>query len=129
MEDLMTNPSYLLSVATAGVVIIATIIYYTKQRRECRATEMHDEALFKTPPPRDECPICLLPHPINKSEQYFQSCCGKIICGGCMYGVVEHDDRELCPFCRAPGATTIEGEWVERLRKRVGLMMLTQSPS
>ena len=29
--------------------------------REKRAAELHDEKLFKQPPPMDDCPICMLP--------------------------------------------------------------------
>ena len=45
-----------------------------------RAAELRDEALFKEPPPRDDCPICFLPLPLEAGESTFKSCCGKIIC-------------------------------------------------
>jgi len=62
-------------------------------KKECkkRAAELHDEALFKQPPPRGECPICMLPLPIfgegGVSTVTYQSCCGKTICNGCIYGM------------------------------------------
>jgi hypothetical protein len=34
-------------------------------KKECkeRAAELHDEALFKDPPAKEDCPICFLPMP------------------------------------------------------------------
>src|SRR5210317_1395764 len=56
----------------------------SKHKKACgrRVAELHDEALFKEPPPREECPICLLPLPLDARQTTFQSCCGKIICEG-----------------------------------------------
>ena len=54
-----------------------------------RVAELHDEALFKEPPPPEECPICFLPLPEGTSEATFHSCCGKIICMGCIYAMNE----------------------------------------
>ncbi len=57
-------------------------------------------------PPREECPLCLLPLPINSEESQFYSCCGNVICNGCIVSqIMAHiDDEEkggkLCPFCR-----------------------------
>ena len=60
---------------------------------------------------REECPICLIPHPINDNETRFMPCCGKKICSGCVYKNVitqvkkgispqkAHDDYK-CAFCR-----------------------------
>jgi hypothetical protein len=79
-----------------------------------------DEDLFKEPPPREECPICFLPRPLEDGESRYKSCCGKIICGGCIYAVniAGRDERDLCPFCRTPPATS-EREIIERLKERV----------
>jgi hypothetical protein len=79
-----------------------------------RAAELRDEALFRDPPDKEDCPICFLPMPAsvlccislppanvtsvpigdfaieNKvmadkvSFEYYE-CCGKSICRGCMY--------------------------------------------
>ena len=76
-----------------------------------------DEDLFKQPPPRDECPICFHPLPLDEQEQIYQACCGKIICLGCIYAVKVGDEDIPCPFCRTP-ARTSDGEWVERLKER-----------
>ena len=51
------------------------------------------------------------------------SCCGKEVCGGCMYAPVYDNQgktiaEEKCPFCRTPDPTTDE-EIIERLKKRM----------
>jgi len=53
-------------------------------KRECRkrAAEIYDEALFKEVPPED-CPICFLPLP-PANLTTFQTCCGKLVCSGCL---------------------------------------------
>lgn len=82
-----------------------------------RAAELHDEALFKQPPP-EECPVCLLVLPHARYTVY-QTCCGNTICNGCVC-VMQRDTDFICPFCRAPGITS-EGEYIEGLRKRAAL--------
>ena len=39
--------------------------HWPKHKKPCkqRAAKLHDEALFKDPPPKEECPICFLPMP------------------------------------------------------------------
>ena len=90
-------------------------------KKECkqRAAELKDEALFKQPPPREECGVCLLTLPLSEREISYQMCCGKTICIGCIYGVAQTDgNRILCPFCRTPGVTS-DGEAIERRNKRI----------
>ena len=38
----------------------------SKHKKKCekRAAELFDEKLFEVPPPREECPICMLPPPL-----------------------------------------------------------------
>ena len=92
----------------------------SKHKKECkkRAADLHDEALFKEPPPRDECPICMLPLPKNPKEQKYQPCCGKVLCYGCIHEVYKADNRGLCPFCRTSEVAS-EEECMERIKKRV----------
>ncbi|KAL7536862.1 hypothetical protein ACHAXR_009372 [Thalassiosira sp. AJA248-18] len=92
-----------------------------KHKKECkkRAAEIFDEALFKQPPPKEDCPICFLRLPILGADTKYQTCCGKITCNGCEYAEFASQSTErLCPFCRTPGATLPE-RIVERLRKRI----------
>ena len=86
-----------------------------------RAAELHDKALFKEHPPREDCPICFLPLPLDARQMNFESCCGKIICNGCIYRMTEKDRERgelisLCAYCNEPPATS-EAEEVERLKK------------
>ena len=86
-----------------------------------RAAELHDEKLFKQPPTKEDCPICFLRIPLLLTGWTYQSCCGKVICGGCCYAPVYDDqgnevDSKTCPFCRTPSAFSAE---VEKINKRV----------
>ena len=95
-----------------------------QHKKECkrRVAELHDEALFKPPPSREECPICFLELPLYSNMQVYKSCCGKIICEGCSFASAEHsgDDRPPCPFCRKP-ATRSKEEGTRRMQRRMGL--------
>ena len=84
-----------------------------------------DDELFKQPPPKEDCPICLLRLPLRGSSSAYKSCCGKIICCGCDYAPVYDNlgneiTEEKCPFCRAPTPDSDE-ECNEQLQKRVEL--------
>ena len=83
-----------------------------------RAAELYEELLFREPPLREECPICMLPLPIYDSHTgtNFYSCCGKNICIGCIDVMVESGAKDLCPFCRTPLAESGEDD-VVRLKK------------
>ncbi|KAL7525495.1 hypothetical protein ACHAXR_001032, partial [Thalassiosira sp. AJA248-18] len=93
-----------------------------KHKNECkkRAAEISDEALFKTPPTNEDCPICYLRLPLCESETKYQACCGKMICLGCDYGdaIARRSAEENCPFCRTPAATSDE-EVIKKLEKRI----------
>ena len=91
-----------------------------------RAAEVHDEALFKRPPPVfDDCPICFQRMPSLPTGSRYKSCCGKQICSGCSHAPV-YDNKgnkvieELCAFCRIPVPQSDE-EVVERIKKRAEL--------
>ena len=98
----------------------------SKHKKQCEriVTELHDEALFREPPPEHgDCPICFLRLPTLNSGKNYMACCGKIICSGCCYADV-YDNHGIaivekkCPFCRTPEPTTYE-EVNERLKKRM----------
>ncbi|KAL7527585.1 hypothetical protein ACHAXR_002026 [Thalassiosira sp. AJA248-18] len=104
-------------------------------KNECkkRAAELLDERLFTDPPPRDECPICLLTLPISGPQTSYQSCCGKIVCFGCTLAVnvkmrttvaqmgrVRISTSPPCPFCRVTAPASIQ-EFDERCAKRMKL--------
>ena len=96
----------------------------SKHKKKCdrRVADLRDEALLIDHPPREECPICFLPLPIDARESLFKSCCGKQICGGCAFAIVGEDikrgkkEEEInaCAFCRRPAATDKEN--IERIK-------------
>ena len=98
----------------------------SKHKKQCerRAAELHDEALFREPPPaHGECPICFLLLPTMDSGGNYMTCCGKTICSGCFHADVFDNlgntiADEKCPFCRTPKASSDE-EMIERLTKRM----------
>jgi len=91
-----------------------------------RAAELHDIELFRPPPPKEDCPICFLHMPYLGSGSQYMTCCGKLICNGCLYAPVyddqgnkvDDDKQNACAFCRVVAPKTDE-ETVERLNKRV----------
>jgi TPR repeat protein len=122
--------------------------HWPTHKKECkqRAAELHDEALFKDPPPKEDCPICFLPMP-NKllacmtlppatlfsvpifdfakanellaklcTEQYY-SCCGKSICSGCIDSFVKSGNMGKCPFCNADQDKTDEETFEEKMKR------------
>ena len=87
--------------------------------------DISDDELFKQPPPKEDCPICLLRLPLLASGSMYMACCGKIICCGCDYAPVYDNlgneiSEEKCPFCRTPAPYSDE-EYKERIQKRVEL--------
>ena len=123
--------------------------HWPSHKKECKiqAAKLHDVALFKDPPAKEDCPICFLPMPYkliscitlppatimsvpvydfaianeelaDKAPEVYFSCCGKYICGGCMHSFRESGNDEKCPFCNSDRGKT-EGEDNEDLMKRV----------
>ena len=97
----------------------------TKHKKKCerRAAEIqakfHEEQLFKQPPKKEDCPICMLPLPLLGTGSKYSSCCGKEICSGCVLAVaIRDEDEQKCAFCRTPAAKS-EKEMIKRIRKRV----------
>ena len=89
----------------------------SKHKKACerRVAELHEEALFKEVEP-EECPICLLTLPLDNKSQ-FQTCCGKIICHGCIYAMLMSDGKDLlCAFCRMTNTKTDQDD-INRLKK------------
>ena len=88
-----------------------------KHKKACekRVAELHEEQLFKDVEP-DECPICLIPT-LTSGQSVFKSCCGKVICNGCIYAMLMSEGgKDLCAFCRTPPARSDE-EMIKRTKK------------
>jgi hypothetical protein len=94
------------------------IAHRPQHKKACkkRAAELYDEKLFKEHPPREECPICMLPLPLVADQISFEACCGKVICSGCIYAMDEREGGKLCAFCRTPLANSDE-EIIKRTEK------------
>ena len=101
------------------------IAHRPQHKKSCkkRAKELHDEKLFKQPPPEEDCPICFLRLPYLESGSTYMPCCGKELCTGCVHAfqsrVTKRKD-DKCPFCRAPTPESDE-EIIKRLEKRMEL--------
>jgi len=101
------------------------IAHRPQHKKACkkRAAELYDEKLFKEVEP-EECPICMLPLPIDANHIQFQNCCGKQVCIGCIYALAislastNAKNREdcICPYCRIPSSKSDE-EHIKRLNK------------
>ena len=104
------------------------IAHRPQHKKACkkRAAELHDDELFEDPPLPEDCPICMLPLPIEKEHSAFFSCCGKLICVGCIYAMIMEEIRRgkkkeewgMCAFCRTPTHSSNE-ENIERIRKLI----------
>lgn len=97
------------------------IAHLPHHKKACkkRAAELHDEALFRLPPKRDDCPICFILLPALATGNTFMACCGKIICNGCSHAhQLQSNGRPTCPFCRSqlPGNVA---EMIQQLNKRL----------
>ena len=103
-----------------------------KHKKECeehiklaaeRAAELHDVELFKQPPPEEDCPICFLLLPSFPTGRTYMSCCGKVICNGCICAPLYDNqgnkiNNKKCPFCRTVAPKSDE-EIIEEEKKRV----------
>ena len=124
--------------------------HWSKHKKKCkeRATELRDEALFKDPPAKEDCPICFLPMPIKLiccmslppatissvpiykfavaneevaklGTKQSHPCCGKSVCGGCVYSFRQSGNEHRCPFCNSHRGDKTDEENIEELMKRV----------
>ena len=98
----------------------------SQHKKDCkrRAAELHDEKLFKQPPPLEDCPICMIRLPSLVLGSVYMNCCGKFVCRGCVSAVqsrallAEKPEKEQkCPFCRTPNPDI--DEVIKRHMKRV----------
>ena len=91
-----------------------------------RAAKLHDEELFKQPPPLEDCPICFARLPTLHTGRRYMSCCGKVVCSGCFYAPLYDDQgnklnidkQNECAFCRTTFAKSNKVS-IERKKKRI----------
>ena len=85
-----------------------------QHKRDCkkRSAELRDELLFKQPESshNGDCPICLLPLPLDTDQCTISTCCSKVVCDGCKVANANREEEEnlkrVCPFCRTPRPST-----------------------
>jgi len=91
-----------------------------------------DPELWKPHPPREECPVCLVPLPLVNDRASYWSCCGMIVCEACKNENAralhitnrKRKDKELppmegsCAFCRVPVSKS-GPESIKRLEERI----------
>ena len=88
--------------------------------------------LWKPHPPTEECPVCMVPLPLDNAKSMYFACCGKTLCFACC----DEHDRALhvtnrkrgkkklppleftCAFCRIPHHKS-DSELISRLEKRI----------
>ena len=60
----------------------------------------------------------MLPPPLYEDHTgtTFHPCCGKRICNGCIFAMVESGAKDLCPFCRTPKSMSNK-ETIGRINK------------
>jgi len=99
------------------------IAHRPQHKKECKkkAKELHDEKLFKQPPPNEDCPICMIRLPMLATGTVYMACCGKVICRGCVYAFQSRatkKEHDICPFCRTPPPKS-DKKKVKRYEKRI----------
>jgi len=126
-----------------------------KYKIECKrcSAELHDEALFKYPLAKEDCPICFLPMPakmiccislqpatvssvpiedfananqrlIDMAMDNYYTCWGKSICTGCIHSFCKSGNNDKCPFCNSDQASKTREDNVAELLKRVEAQMM-----
>ncbi len=124
----INNALRLTDILVTSSIPIAPI--FDEKLREA-AMEWHENALFQSHSTTEECPICLLPLPIEGNKISFRACCGKSLCLGCIWAVAEEGAATNtcpCPFCRAePYKSNDEYlEWLNKLIKNKHPLALVQ---
>ena len=79
-------------------------------------TEVADIDLYAPIPPKEDCPICFLPLPIRNDESCYMTCCGTVLCFGCIHSSQVNGLKDLCAFCRQPFGDGIDNA---RVKKRM----------
>jgi len=88
-----------------------------------------DDILFRDPPPKEDCPLCMQPMPYASGSicgirSSYQACCGKVLCCGCCIAASQEINKgnmkAWCPFCRMPFHET-DKEYIKRFKKRMKL--------
>ena len=87
-----------------------------------------DDKLFQDPPPKEDCPICMLPMPYSSGlcgvYTTYLPCCGKLLCTGCSNAedeeMIKGNIKPWCSLCRVPLPTSAK-ERHQRYEKQMKL--------
>eukprot|EP00985_Skeletonema_marinoi_P009012 scaffold4121_cov73-Skeletonema_marinoi.AAC.4 len=100
---------------------------HTSQHKEaCKkraVEELRDDLLFKQPESSylGDCPICMLPMPLDLSKSIVAVCCSKSICRGCFHANYMSEEEgwsnRRCPFCREPVSSKMEECDKQRMKR------------
>ena len=90
--------------------------------------DYEDDKLFADPPPREDCPICMLPMPHTSGvcgvDKTYMPCCGMTLCNGCSiaedFEMKRGNIKPWCSLCRIPLHSSDE-ELIKRLKERMKL--------
>ena len=125
---------------------LLTLLKQPQKPRKLGALSVSENELFKEPPPKEDCPICLLPMPFSHIEheplsvqRIYQACCGRSLCSACMTAsqlelgegdlesfkaaceqVGTENVKDSCPFCKVKGPSSNE-ESIMRCKMRMEL--------
>ena len=124
--------------------------HWPTHRTTCKlcSAELRDKALFKDPPPKEDCPICFLPMPMqliscmslppatissipiydfaiankelaSQGMEVYYSCCGKSICGGCVHSFLLSGNLGKCPHCKSDLSAKTNADVLKEVMNRV----------
>jgi ribosomal protein S24E len=81
-----------------------------------KPSNLSEDELFKRPE-REECPICFVPLSLEVDKDSFRVCCGKVLCQGCVYAILQNEHSFACPFCRKSPYKSNEEymQWLQKL--------------
>ena len=94
-----------------------------KQRmfEQFQKQRISEATLFKLPLPSDECQICNFKLPHLSTGKVYMSCCGQVLCRGCVHMIQTDKDLDsICFFCKVPLPDSDE-EIIKRYVKRIVL--------
>ncbi len=87
-----------------AVMSVREIIYHSTKRRARKELLNFVILLFKQPESTHlgDCPICMLPMPLDRRQCTSMNCCSKFVCDGCYHAnlvrELEAKMKSKCPF-------------------------------
>jgi len=107
---------------------LPAIVSENNSRNNSNKQSISDEKLFEDPPPRKDCPICMLPMPHTSGvcgvRTVYLPCCGMILCKGCSiaedFEIKRGNIKPWCSLCRVPLHSSTK-ELIKRVEYRMKL--------